>query len=163
MLSCEDKLQEENARADLNPQTYAEIGEERAAVKPIKQYVKKNNKEDEGLLYATSVDQLYAQVDKKKDGDTAHPNTPEADTPVDQLYTQVDKRDGDTTDHPHTPEADTSLDQLYAQVDKKKKKKDGDTAHSHTSEADVDQLYAQVDKKKKSKRKELCENPPHSQ
>ena len=156
MLSCEDKLQEQNARADLNLQTYAEIGEERAAIKPIKQYVKKDNKEDEGLLYATSVDQLYAQVDKKKDGDTTHPNTPEAGTPVDQLYTQVDKRDGDSTDHPHTPEADTSVDQLYAQVDKKKKKKkkkDGDTAHSHTSEADVDLLYAQVDKKR-SKRKE---------
>ena len=100
-----------------------------------------------------SVDQLYAQVDKKekKDGDTSHPHPPEADTSVDQLYAQVDKKkkDGDTT-HPHPPEDDTPVDQLYAQVDKKKKK-DGDTTYPHPPEADtsVDKLYAQVDKKKK--------------
>ena len=46
---------------------------------------------------------------------------------MDQLYAQVDKKkekDGDTT-HPHPPEADTLADQLYAQVDKKKKKSKG--------------------------------------
>ena len=40
------------------------------------------------------MDQLYAQVNKKKkkDGDTTHPHSPEADTPADQLYAQVDKK-----------------------------------------------------------------------
>ena len=85
-----------------------------------------------------------------------------ADATVDQLYAQVDKKkkDEDTT-HSHPPEADTSVDQLYAQVDKKKKN-DGDTTHPHPPEADtpVDQLYAQVDKKKKRKGKEVCEDSP---
>ena len=109
------------------------------------------------------MDQLFAQVDKKKkkDGDTTHPHSPEADTPVDQLYAQVDKKkkkDGHPT-HPHPPEA---VDQLYAQVDKKKKR-DGDTTHPHPPEADtpVDQLYAQMDKKKnKGKGKKVCEDSP---
>ena len=89
---------------------------------------KKRKKESKKMNADATVDQLYAQVDKKKkDGDTTHPHPPEADTSVDQLYAQVDKKkkkDGDTP-HPHPPEADTSVDQLYAQVDKKKK--DGDT------------------------------------
>ena len=112
---------------------------------------KQGKKESKILSADATVDQLYAQVNKKKkDGDTTHPHPPEANTSVDQLYAQVDKKkkDGDTT-HPHPPEANTSVDQLYAQVDKKKK--DGDTTHPHPPEADtsVDQLYAQVDKKKK--------------
>ena len=93
---------------------------------------KKRKKESKKLTADTSVDQLNAQVDKKKkkDGDTTHPHPPEDDTSVDQLYAQVDKKkkkDGDTT-HPHPPEADTPVDQLYAQVNKKKKK-DGDTTY----------------------------------
>ena len=114
---------------------------------------KKRKKESKKLSADATVDQLYAQVDKKnKDGDTTHPHPPEDDTSVDQLYAQVDKKkkkDGDTT-HPHPPEADTPVYQLYAQVDKKKKK-DGDSAHPHPPEADtsVDQLCVQVDKKRK--------------
>jgi ribonucleotide reductase alpha subunit len=93
-----------------------------------------------------------AQDDKK----AVH--TRESDTPVDQLYAQVDKKkkDGnnkkkdDNGTYTQRPEA---VDQLYAQVDKKKK--DGNGAYTQTPEAAVrvDQLYAQVDKKKKSKRK----------
>ena len=127
----------------------------------FKKQGKKRKKESKKLSADATVDQLYAQVDKKKkeDGDTTHPHPPEPDASVDQLYAQVDKKkkkDGDTT-HPHPPEADTSVDQLYAQVDKKNEK-DGDTTHPHPPEDDapVDQLYAEVDKKKKSKGK-VCE------
>ena len=142
---------------------------------------KKRKKESKKVSADATVDQLYAQVDKKKkkDGDTTHPHPPEDDTPVDQLYASVDKKkkDGDTT-HPHPPEDDTPVDQLYAQVDKKKKE-DGDTTHPHPPEDDtpMDQLYAQVDKKKDGethlleadtpvdqlydkKNKEACEDSP---
>ena len=144
MLSYGAKPQEQNVG------TYpdSEVGEKQG---------KKRKKESKKVSADATVDQLYAQVDKKKkkDGDTTHPHPPEGDAPVDQLYAQVDKKkkkDGDTT-HPHPPEADTPVDQLYAQVDKKK---DGDT---HPPEADmqVDQLYAQVDKKN-SRKKEVCED-----
>ena len=125
---------------------------------------KKRKKESKKLSADATVDQLYAQVDKKKkDGDTTHPHPPEADAPVDQLYAQVDKKkDGDTT-HPHPPEADTPVDQLYAQVDKKKKK-DGDTTHPHPPEADtsVDQLYAQVDKKNEKDGDTTHPHPPEA-
>ena len=127
----------------------------------------KRKKESKKMSADATVDQLYAQVEKKKkkDGDTTHPHPwpSEDDTPVDQLYAQVEKKkkkkDGDTT-RPHPPETDTPVDQLYAQVDKKKN--DGDTTHPHPPEADtsVDQLYAQVDKKKESKGKEVCEYSP---
>jgi hypothetical protein len=75
------------------------------------------------------VDQLYAKVDKKKDGNKkkkdgngTYIQTPEAATPVDQLYAQVDKKKKDgSSAYTQTPEAATPIDQLYAQVDKKKK------------------------------------------
>ena len=49
---------------------------------------KKRKKESKKVSADAPVDQLYAQVDKKKkkDGDTTHPRPPEADTPMDQLY-----------------------------------------------------------------------------
>ena len=64
----------------------------------------------------------------------------EVQTPVDQLYAQVDKKkkgmkskeDKEPTSSPQTPDAqvdeltsspETAVDQLYAQVDEKKKKK----------------------------------------
>ena len=104
-----DKPQEQDVGA------YPEVGERQG---------KKRKKESKKVSADASVDQLYAQVDKKKkkDGDTTHPHPPEADTPVDQLYAQVDKKkkkDGDT----HPPEADMQVDQLYAQVDKKNSRK----------------------------------------
>ena len=145
MLSY-DKPQEKDVGAYLN----SEVGEKQG---------KKRKKESKKVSADASVDQLYAQVDtkKEKDGVTTHPHPPEADTPVDQLYAQVDKKkkkDGDTT-HPHPPEGDTPLDQLYAQVDKKK---DGDT-HPPEADTQVDQLYAQVDKKN-SRKKEAYEDSP---
>jgi hypothetical protein len=100
----------------------------------------------------SSVDQLYAQVDKKKKKD-GHIYTPDAETPVDQLYARVDnnkKKDGNTTII-HLPEAETPVDQLYAQVDKKRKKVGGTTCpQTQESETAVDHLYAQVDKKRKN-------------
>ena len=119
MLSYGDKPQEQ----DVGACSGSEVGEKQG---------KKRKKENKKVSADATVDQLYAQVDKKK------------------------KKNGDIT-HPHPPDADTPLDQLYAQVDKKK---DGDTTH-HTPEADmqVDQLYAQVDKKN-SRKKEACEDPP---
>jgi hypothetical protein len=96
---------------------------------------------------ATPVDQLYAQVDKRKKNTRSR--TPEVVTPVAQLYVLVDmdKRDGNST-HCHTPGAAVPVDQLYAQVDKRKKKNRSRTPEVATP---VAQLYAQVDKKMKSK------------
>jgi hypothetical protein len=69
----------------------------------------------------SSVDPLYAQVNKKKKKEG---NAIPIHTPVDQLYAQVDKRKkrnvGST--HFHTQEAETAVDKLYAQVNKKRKK-----------------------------------------
>ena len=109
MLSYGGKPQEQ----DVGAYPDSEVGERQG---------KKRKKENKKMSADVTVDQLYAQVDKKKkkDGDTTHPNPPEGDTPVDQLYAQVDKKkDGDT----HPPEADIQGDQLYAQVDKKNSRK----------------------------------------
>ena len=109
MLSYGDKPQDQ----DVGAYPDSEVGERQG---------KKRKKESKKVSADATVDQLYAQVDKKKkkDGDTTHPHPPEGDTPVDQLYAQVDKKkDGDT----HPPEADMQVDQLYAQVDKKNSRK----------------------------------------
>jgi len=133
------------------------------------------------------LDQLYAQVDKKKKGNKCASRvivdlptlTPAADSSVDQLYAQVhkNKKLQVATD----PEG---ADQLNSQVDQKKRKKKGTTASGATTKLDtdtpVDQLYAQVDKKKKrsanqvatdsslpdsaiskeSQKKEMCKDSP---
>ena len=83
----------------------------------------------------------------------AHPNTSEATT-TDQLYAQVDKKKvkrkkGEVATHSHTPEADAPMDQLYSQVDKKKKQKKCEVTIHPGADTAVDQLYAQVNKKKK--------------
>ena len=136
MLSYGDKPQEQVVGAYSG----SEVGEKQG---------KKRKKESKKVSADATVDQLYAQVDKKKEGDITHPD-PEADAPGNQLYAQVDKKKkvGDIT-HPHPSDADVLVDQLHAQVDKKKEK-DGDTTHPYPLEADTptDQLYAQVDKKK---------------
>ena len=146
ILSYGGKPQEQ----DVGAYSGSEVGEKQG---------KKRKKENKKVCADSTVNQLYAQVDKKKkkNGDTTHTHPPEADTPMDQLYAQVDKKkkkDEDTT-HPNPPEADTPVDQLYAQVGKKK---DGET---HPPEADMQvyQLYAQVDKKN-GRKKEACENSP---
>ena len=135
MLSYRDKPQEQNVGAYSG----SEVGEKQG---------KKRKKESKKVSADATVDQLYAQVDKKKkEGDITHPQQ-EDDAPVDQLYAQVDKKkkEGDIT-HPQQ-EDDAPVDQLYAQVDKKKK--EGDITHpQQEDDAPVDQLYAQVDKKKK--------------
>ena len=105
MLSYGGKPQEQDVGTYLD----SEVGEKQG---------KKRKKESKKVSADATVDQLYAQVDKKKkeDGD---PHPPEGDAPVDQLYAQVDKKkDGDT----HPPEA-MPVDQLYAQVDKKNSRK----------------------------------------
>ena len=107
MLSYGGKPQEQ----DVGAYPDSEVGEKQG---------KKRKKKNKKVSADVTVDQLYAQVDKKKkkDGDTTHSHSPEADTPMDQLYAQMDKKkDGDT----HPPEADMQVDQLYAQVDKKKR------------------------------------------
>ena len=70
---------------------------------------------------AGTTDQLYAQVDKKKKKKGEAVTHPHVDTAVDQLYAQVDKKKkkGEAVTH---SQVDTAVDQLYAQVDKKKKK-----------------------------------------
>ena len=97
----------------------------------------------------------------------------QASDPVDQLYAQVDKKKGKKKKHgvnsqpsttPSSQAADMAssepVDQVYAQVDKKqkRKKKKKEPANSHSSETvssqpPVMELYAQVDKKKKRKKK----------
>ena len=92
----------------------------------------------------------------------------QASDPVDQLYAQVDKKKGKKKKHgidsPSSQATDMGpsepVDQLYAQVDKKQKgkKKKKEPADSHSSETvpsqpPVMELYAQVDKKKKRKKK----------
>ena len=95
----------------------------------------------------------------------------QASDPVDQLYAQVDKKKGKKKKHgvDSQPSATPSsqamapsepVDQLYAQVDKKQKgkKKNKEPADSYSSETvpsqpPVIELYAQVDKKKKRKKK----------
>ena len=108
----------------------------------------------------------------------------QASDPVDQLYAQVDKKKGKKKKHgvgsqpsatPSSQAADMvpsePVDQLYAQVDKKQKgkKKKEEPADSHSSETipsqpHVMELYAQVDKKKKRKKKTTDDSePPYSE
>ena len=118
------------------------------------------------LQASDPVDQLYAQVDKKKGKKKKHgvdsqpsvtPSSQAADMapsePVDQLYAQVDKKQKGKkkTKEPadlHSSETVPSqppVMELYAQVDKKKKRKKNDSEPSY-SEPPAE-LYAQVDKK----------------
>ena len=135
----------------------SQVGEEKGKAvegdeKPMKEGNNKkyeNKNERQHAAPDTTVDQLYAQVDKKKkkDGDTTHPHPPEADTPVDQLYAQVDKKkEGGDTTHPHPPEVDTPcpVDQLYAQVDKKKKSKGKEVSEDFPQELGA--VYSVVSK-----------------
>ena len=104
----------------------------------------------------------------------------QASDPVDQLYAQVDKKKGKKKKHgvdsqpsatPSSHATDMApsepVDQLYAQVDKKQKgkKKKKEPADSHSSETvpsqpPVIELYAQVDKKKKRKKKTKDDSEP---
>ena len=104
----------------------------------------------------------------------------QASDPVDQLYAQVDKKKGKKKKHgvdsqpSATPSSQATnmgpsepVDQLYAQVDKKQKgkKKNKEPADSHPSETvssqpAVTELYAQVDKKKKRKKKTKDDSEP---
>ena len=65
------------------------------------------------------MDQLYAQVDKTKKAKKDKEPTSSSQTVVDQLYAQVDKKKKDK-EPICSPE--TAVDQLYAKVDKKKQK-----------------------------------------
>ena len=119
------------------------------------------------LQASDPVDQLYAQVDKKKgkkkkqhSQTSATPSSQAADMapsePVDQVYAQVDKkqkRKKKTKEPANSQSTETVSSQppvmeLYAQVDKKKKrrKKTKDDIEPSYSEPPVE-LYAQVDKK----------------
>ena len=115
-------------------------------------------------------DQLYAQVDKKKEKKKKHgvdsqpsatPPSQAADMapsePVDQLYALVDKKQKrkKKTKEPadsHSPETVPSqppVMELYAQVDKKKKRRKKTTDDSEPSYSEQPtELYAQVDKKR---------------
>ena len=104
----------------------------------------------------------------------------QASDPVDQLYAQVNKKKGKKKKHgvdsqpsatPSSHAADMApsepVDQLYAQVDKKQKgkKKNKEPADSHPSETvssqpPVTELYAQVGKKKKRKKKTKDDSEP---
>ena len=119
------------------------------------------------LQASDPVDQLYAQVEKKKGKKKKHgidsqpsatPPSQAADmapsVPVDQLYAQVDKKQKGQkkTKEPadsHSPETVPSqppVTELYAQVDKKKKRKKNDSEPSYSEPPT--ELYAQVDKKR---------------
>ena len=96
----------------------------------------------------------------------------QASDPVDQLYAQVDKKKGKKKKHgvDSQPSATPSsqamaqsepVDKLYAQVDKKQKeKKEPADSHSFPSQPPVMELYAQVDKKKKRKKKTTDDSEP---
>ena len=104
----------------------------------------------------------------------------QASDPVDQLYAQVDKKKGKKKKHgvdsqpsatPSSQAADMApsepVNQLYAQVDKKqkRKKKTKEPADSHSSETvpsqpPVMELYAQVDKKMKRRKKTKDDSEP---
>ena len=122
------------------------------------------------LQASDPVDQLYAQVEKKKgkkkkygidSQPSATPPSQAADMapsePVDQLYAQVDKkqkgkkRKKEPADS-HSSETFSSqppVMELYAQVDKKKKRKKKTTDNSEPSYSEPPaELYAQVDKKR---------------
>ena len=53
---------------------------------------------------------------------SAAPPSTETETPVDQLYAQVDKKKKNKKAKEATTSPETPVDQLYAQVDKKKQK-----------------------------------------
>ena len=59
------------------------------------------------------------EIENIKVTSSAAPPSTETDTPVDQLYAQVDKKK--KAKEP-TSSPETAVDQLYAQVDKKKQK-----------------------------------------
>ena len=101
----------------------------------------------------------------------------QASDPVDQLYAQVDKKKGKKMKHgvgsqpSATPSSQATdmgpsepVDQLYAQVDKKqkgkKKKEEPADSHSSPSQPPVMELYAQVDKKKKRIKKTTDDSEP---
>ena len=101
----------------------------------------------------------------------------QASDPVDQLYAQVDKKKGKKKKHgvgsqpSATPSSQATdmgpsepVDQLYAQVDKKqkgkKKKEEPADSHSSPSQPPVMELYAQVDKKKKRIKKTTDDSEP---
>ena len=120
------------------------------------------------LQASDPVDQLYAQVDKKKGKKKNHgvdsqpstaPSSQAADMapsePVDQVYAQVDKKQKrkKKTKEPANSQSTETVSskppvELYAQVDKKKKrrKKTKDDIEPSYSESPVE-LYVQVDKK----------------
>ena len=119
------------------------------------------------LQASDPVDQLYAQVDKKKGKKKKHgvnsqssatPSSQAADMapsePVDQLYAQVDKKQkgkkkmkepADSHSSETVPSQPPVM-ELYAQVDKKKKRKKNDSEPSYSEPPT--ELYAQVDKKR---------------
>ena len=119
------------------------------------------------LQASDPVDQLYAQVDKKKGKKKKHgvdsqpsvtPPSQAADMapsePVDQLYAQVDKKqkrkkktkESADLHSPETVPSQPPVTELYAQVDKKKKCKKNDSEPSYSEPPT--ELYTQVDKKR---------------
>ena len=109
----------------------------------------------------TRIDQLYAQVNKKRNtkNDAVATNpTAESDEDISQLYAQVDKK-SKTTGH-NDLEAGRAVDPLYTQVDKKANVKYDAVTTNPTAEsdADVSQLYAQVDKKSMKKGETIKHN-----
>ena len=110
------------------------------------------------VYISTGADALdkVMKTKKIKITSSAAPPSTETETPVDQLYAQVDKKKKNKKAKVPTSSPETAVDQLYAQVDKKKKNKKAKEPTS-SPETQVDQLYAQVNKKQqKSKEKEVC-------
>ncbi len=108
------------------------------------------------------VDEMYAQVDKKKAPKKSIP--PQPCSPVDQLYAQVDKNKKKEKSTPQLEKPSSSIDQLYAQVDKtnnkKASKKMESTLQPEEPPSSIDQLYAQVDKTNKKKASKKLESTP---
>ena len=119
------------------------------------------------LQASDPVDQLYAQVDKKKRRKKKHgvgsqpsatPSSQAADMvpsePVDQLYAQVNKKQKgkkkkEEPADSHSSPSQPPVMELYAQVDMKKKRKKKTTDDSEPSYSEPPaELYAQVDKKR---------------
>ena len=119
------------------------------------------------LQASDPVDQLYAQVDKKKRKKKKHgvgsqpsatPSSQAADMvpsePVDQLYAQVNKKQKgkkkkEEPADSHSSPSQPPVMELYAQVDMKKKRKKKTTDDSEPSYSEPPaELYAQVDKKR---------------
>ena len=113
--------------ADLPSALYSSIAEAKTMTLQgvdLPKEASRRNKMNNPQLSETSVDQLYAQVDKKKKRDMSPRENPSPLQPsVEQQYAQ-EKKDTLVTKENPSPQPPYPVEQLYAQVDKKSKEKE---------------------------------------